>query len=228
MSEQDVTLTDRSLKTPRAAAIAGVLFALLFSTVVVLLRLSVPADLADSGKWLSENAGRVSLALSLAPFAGLAFLWFIGVVRDRLGHLEDRFFSTVFFGSGLLFLAMTFAAAALAGGLLTSYAIQSSVLIDSGVYTFGRAAMWSIMNIYAVKMAGAFMLSLGNIWFRTGLMPRWLAFLTFALALGLLLSISLSLWVTLIFPAWVFLISVYILITNLRSQPSYPGLQGMP
>ncbi len=228
MSEQDVTFTDRSLKTPRAAAIAGILFAVLFSAAVVLIRLSIPADPADGGAWLSGNTGTVSLALSLAPFAGLAFLWFIGVVRDRLGNFEDRFFSTVFFGSGLLFLAMTFASAALAGGMLASYRIQSSLLIDSGVYTFGRAAMWTIMNIYAIKMAGAFMLSLGTIWFRTGLMPRWLALLTFALALGLLLSISLSLWVTLIFPAWVFLISAYILITNLRSQPVHPGLQGMP
>jgi hypothetical protein len=228
MAEQDVTLTDRSLKTPRAAAIAGIVFAVLFSTAVVLIRLSIPADPADGGAWLTGNAGRVSLALSLAPFAGLAFLWFIGVVRDRLGDFEDRFFSTVFFGSGLLFLAMTFASAALAGGMLFSYRVQSSLLIDSGVYAFGRAAMWTIMNIYAIKMAGAFMLSLGTIWFRTGLMPRWLALLTFVLALGLLLSISLSLWVTLIFPAWVFLISAYILITNLRSQPSYLGPQGMP
>jgi len=43
------------------------------------------------------------------PFAGIAFLWFIGVLRDRLGELEDRFFATVFLGSGLLFLAMLFA-----------------------------------------------------------------------------------------------------------------------
>jgi hypothetical protein len=55
------------------------------------------------------------LALYLVPFAGIAFLWFIGVLRDRLGELEDRFFATVFFGSGLLFLAMLFASAAVAG-----------------------------------------------------------------------------------------------------------------
>ena len=52
------------------------------------------------------------------PFAGIAFLWFIGVLRDRLGELEDRFFATVFFGSGLLFLAMLFASAAVAGGII--------------------------------------------------------------------------------------------------------------
>jgi len=45
-------------------------------------------------------------------------LWFIGVLRDRLGEREDKFFATVFFGSGLLFLAMLFAAAAVAGALI--------------------------------------------------------------------------------------------------------------
>jgi len=68
----------------------------------VLIRVSIPADPADGGAWLEERASTVALALSLVPIAGIAFPWFIGVVRDRLGQLEDRFFSSVFFGSGLL------------------------------------------------------------------------------------------------------------------------------
>ena len=58
------------------------------------------------------------LALNLLPFAGIAFLWFIGVVRDRIGQGEDRFFATVFLGSGLLFIAMLFVTGAVAGGLV--------------------------------------------------------------------------------------------------------------
>ena len=50
----------------------------------------------------------------LAPFAGIMFLWFVAVVRDQIGEREDRFFATVFFGSGLLFVALLFAAAAVA------------------------------------------------------------------------------------------------------------------
>jgi hypothetical protein len=52
----------------------------------------------------------VSLALGLLPFAGIAFLWFIGVVRDRLGpalstsslldELSERRPMTVVFVSG--------------------------------------------------------------------------------------------------------------------------------
>jgi hypothetical protein len=145
-------------------------------------------------------------------------------VRDRIGHFEDRFFSSVFFGSGLLYLAMVFVSAGLAGSLLSTYAIIPDQLVDNGIYTFGRAIMWRISNVYAIRMAGVFMISLGTIWVRTHTMPRWLAFLTYGLALVLLLSIGYSLWVTLIFPGWVLLISVCILVLNLRSEGTEDSL----
>ena len=224
MSDKVPHLTDRRLRTPRAAAVAGILFALLLGISYSLMRISIPADPADGGRWLEERANTVILALSLAPFAGIAFLWFIGVVRDRIGQFEDRFFSSVFFGSGLLYLAMMFVSAAVAGSLLSTYAIIPTQLIESGMYTFGRAMMWRISNVYAIRMAGVFMISLGTIWVRTHTMPRWLAFLTYGLALVLLLSIGYSLWVTLIFPGWVLLISVCILVLNLRSEGTEDGL----
>jgi len=114
-----MTLTGRRLRTPRAAAVAGIAFALLLGTAYTLIRLSIPLDPGES-EWFAENAGTVRVALGLIPFAGLAFLWFMGVVRDRIGDYEDRFFSTVFFGSGLLFLAMVFVSAATAGSLLVA------------------------------------------------------------------------------------------------------------
>jgi len=220
MPDSTVNLTTQKLKTPRAAALAGILFAVLFASSYALIRLSIPANPADAGAWLEEQANTVALALSLLPFAGIAFLWFIGVVRDRLGHLEDQFFSTVFFGSGLLFLAMAFVSAALAGGIIATYAVERSKFIDSGMYTLIRIVMYRITNVYAIKMAGVFMISLATIWVRTRLMPRPLAFLTYVLALGLLLTITSSLWVTLIFPAWVGTVSLYILLSNRRKASS--------
>lgn len=77
------------------------------------IRVSIPADpTADSAAWLESNLKLVSFALNLVLYAGIAFLWFIGVIRDRLGEQEDRLFATVFLGSGLLFLALTFVGAA--------------------------------------------------------------------------------------------------------------------
>ncbi|WP_072687997.1 hypothetical protein [Rhodococcus marinonascens] len=200
----------RQLTTPRSAAVAGILFAALFATSLVLLRTALPADPHADPAWVGRGGSRISAALVLAPFAGIAFLWFIGVVRDRFGQLEDRFFSTVFLGSGLLFLASVFVSMAVAGGVL-AVGRQSDIPQGDIVY-FGREVMLQINNVYAVRMAGVFMISLGTIWLRTGLMPRWLAVTTYILALTLLLIVSLSLWVTLVFPAWVLMISIYILV----------------
>ena len=216
MGQDDILPGRQRLKTPRAAAVAGILFAVLLGASLFLIRAAIPADPVDSGEWMVERSRMVVLALSLIPVAGIAFLWFIGVVRDHLGPWEDRLFSTVFLGSGLLFLAMVFVAAALAGGILTSYAVISSQLIESGLYTFGRTVMYQITNIYAMRMAGVFMMSLGTIWIRARTMPRALALLTYALALTLLFIVNYSLWLELIFPAWVLIISVYILLINLR------------
>ena len=94
--KQEATLIRARLKTPRAAAIAGILFSVLLITGLLLFRLSVRADPLEAGAWLKTSSNRVALALNLVPFAGIAFLWFIGVLRDRLGELEDRFFATVF------------------------------------------------------------------------------------------------------------------------------------
>jgi hypothetical protein len=219
MTEVQKPYMRSSLKTPRAAAIAGILFAVLYGTSLVLIRLSIPGEeeLANPA-WLATSSKAVTLALNLVPYAGIAFLWFIGVIRDRLGDQEDRFFATVFLGSGLIFLALTFAGAALAGGLLVSYAAEPDKLVESGVFAYGRSVMYQVLNIYAIRMAGVFMLSLATIWLRTGLMHRGWALVTYALALVLLFSIGFSLWVTVIFPGWVLAVSVYFLILNLRHQ----------
>ncbi len=220
---QDKPLTRARLTTPRAAAIAGILFSLLLITSLVLIRLSVPEDPQDAGEWLAGGWRNVSLALNLLPFAGIAFLWFIGVVRDRLGELEDRLFATVFLGSGLLFLAMLFASAAVAGGTLQMYGATPSMLIESGMYTFGRTVTYEIMNVYAMKMAGVFMITTSTLSLRTGIVPRWMAFLGLVLALLLLFSLGFFYWAPLVFPLWVLLISVHILLANLkRPQAANP------
>ena len=227
--KQQITLTHQAIRTPRAAAVAGIIFSVLSTTSWVLIRLAIPEELraTNIGVWIQGNTATISLALTLVPFAGIAFLWFVGVVRSRLGNLEDQFFSTVFFGSGLLFLAMMFVSAAIAGGILSSYALFADTLIKSGVVTFGRALMYTITNVYGIRMAGVFMISLATIWIRTRVMPRVFVLLTYALALLLLVSSNLTLWLMLIFPAWVFVISVFILIISLRGgQTEAEGMIG--
>jgi len=222
----DVFLERKKFTTPRAAAIAGILFSILLITSLVLIRISVPADPQDVGTWLPESWRFVNLALNLVPFSGIAFLWFIGVVRDRLGEYEDRLFATVFLGSGLLFLAMLFSSAAVAGGTITIFGTTAAAdLMSSGIYPFGRAVTYEIMNIYAIKMAGVFMISTCTLALRTEILPRWMAILGYALALLLLLSIGLLPWASLVFPLWVLLISVHILVANLSQPPEDASVQ---
>ena len=218
MTESSAQLPIRRLTTPRAAAIAGIMFALLYGTAYVLIQLSIPAISQESGGMSENQAQSITLGLSFLPFAGIAFLWFMAVMRDRLGQLEDQFFSTLFLGSGFLYLALTFASAAIAGGILAAFAINPDLLTDSDGLLLARAITNRINTIYAVRMAGMFMIVLGTIWVRTQIMPRWLAFITYGLALLLLVSIGLTHWVTLVFPAWVFVISVYILVLKYRFQ----------
>lgn len=208
------------LTTPRAAAVAGILFSILMITSLVLIWISVPFDPQEDGGWLTENLSSVSLALNLLPFAGIAFLWFIGVVRDRLGQAEDRLFATVFLGSGLLFLAMMFDSAAVAGGTLRYFGTAPSQLIESGIYTFGRMITYEIMNVYTLKMAGVFMLTTCTLSLRTRILPRWMVFLGFILALFLLLSLGAVSWAPLVFPLWILLISIHILLANLKGSKS--------
>ncbi len=181
-------MTAVTLRAPRAAAIAGIVFSILLITSLVILRLSVPADPLEAGAWLRTRASTVALALNLLPFAGIAFLWFIGVLRDRLGAREDRFFATVFLGSGLLFLAMLFFSAAVAGGVIIAYVAMPDQLLGSPTFTFARAITYEIMNVYAIRMAGVFVIATSTLALRTGFIARWIAFVGYAVALVLLFS----------------------------------------
>jgi hypothetical protein len=200
------------LRTPKAAALAGVLFALLFGTVIVLLRLRMPEGIKDSAEWLSVNHTGLTTAAVLMPFAGISFLWFIGVVRDGFGHYEDRFFATVVFGSGILFLAMMFVATAVSAGLVAMNTGVVDQAAHEEVVDFGKMVVLSTTKTYAVRMAAVFMISSATIWLRTGLMPKWLAFLSYLVALSILVASDISMWVTMAFPVWVLVVGAMFLL----------------
>ena len=212
-------VTRGALHTPRSAALAGVLFALLYGGGVVLVRLSMRGDITDRGAWPATRVETISTALHLVAYAGIAFLWFMGVVRTRIGAGEDRFIATVFMGSGFLFLAMTLTAAAMSSGVISVYQEAAGNVADNAAFTLGSRVAYELVNLYSVRMAGVFMFSLGTLCLRTGAMPRGFVWLTYALAAALLLSIAYSLWVTLVFPLWVLMFSVYLLVRGIGPEP---------
>jgi len=207
----------QALKPPRGAAIAGVIFSLLTVVGMGLVRYAVPADPSLPGIWLTEPIHRdaVRFALNCVPFAGIAFLWFIGVLRSRLGELEDQFYATVFLASGLLFVACLFAASAVMDALIESVAAGN---IHGEVYYFGRHIDDTLLNLFAMKMAGVFMFSTCTIALRTALFPRWVAFLGYGCAALLLAVIADWRWITLVFPSWMLLVSAQILSPEVRSR----------
>jgi hypothetical protein len=216
MMEQQVTLIRAPLKAPRAGAIAGIVFALLLIAALVLLRLAAMSGSTYGPGWFTDV--RLSLPLRLVPFAGIAFLWFIGVVRDRIGEHEDQFFATVFLGSGLLFVAMLFVASGVGTGVLFDAVARPGGATDS--WTLGRKTAAIIMHTYAMRMAAVFTVSTATIGFRTGFIPRWLGLSGYAIAVILLLGIDVTLWVEVLFPFWILLLSLHILVK------SFNGSQG--
>ena len=167
---------------------AGVLFALLFGTALVLIRTALPEGAEHGSQWVDGSAGHLKVAAVLMPFAGITFLWFIGVVRDGIGKYEDKFFSSVFVGSGLLFLAMMFASSAVGAGLVASRRLQVDEAAHDEVVAFGQALLTTLTNTYALRMGAVFMISLATIWLKTRLMPTWLVAGTYLCAVSLLIA----------------------------------------
>ncbi|MEV4333682.1 hypothetical protein AB0K02_24610 [Streptomyces sp. NPDC049597] len=191
------------LGTPRAAGIAGVVFALLMAAAIVLVRIALPQG--AGGDDVAVDAGQrsaVQTALALLPFAGIAFLWFMGALREQAGDDEDRFVSTVFLGSGLVFVATLFASAAAAG----------TVLDESQQHTpFGRHFAYTLLTTYAMRMAAVFIFTTSAIGRRLGVFPRPLVVLGYVTGLILLVAGADLPWCELVFPAWALIVGLYIL-----------------
>jgi hypothetical protein len=215
----ETTLTKSKLRTPKAAAIAGIVFSTLLIATFLLLRRSLPPQPFSTINAAGEQAAAITLAIALIPFAGIAFLWLIGVVRDRLGAREDRLFATVFLGSGLLFLAMLFAAGAAISAIIVP-AAQADRRVDPEVFAFARTFAFDLMNVYAIKMAAVFMFTTSTLAVYTEFVPRYLAYLGYLLALVVIFGSQYLDWSFLVFPAWILLLSVQILVDNYRGVPA--------
>jgi len=219
-----ITKVGTELRAPRAAGVAGLVFALLFISVLVLVRAPTAAPGETLSTWYASDDARtriVLMGLYAIPLAGVAFLWFIGAVRARIGSREDQLFATVFLGSGLLFVAMLFAAAATASALaLRLDMLTADATIEPGVMQFSQALTYSLLYVYAARAAGVFMIVTSTIAIRAAAIPRVVGFIGYAIALALLLSIQQFKLVMTLFPLWVALLSIFILISPPAGDPA--------
>jgi hypothetical protein len=215
-------LTARFWRSRRSAAVAGIVFGVLLLVALTMLRIALSEDTLQSLQVDVQRRDLIRLSLHLVPFAGIAFLWFIGVIRDQLGNVEDRLFSTVFLGSGLLFLAMLFVGAVLSSGLLAMFAGPS---VNADLFAYGRNATQTLISVYAMRMAAVFTISVSTVGLRTSAMPRWVSYIGYLVALILLVAAGEHRWFQLLFPAWVLLVSVVILVTRPPSRDGEIGSQ---
>ena len=211
MSASAPVLTARRWRSRRSAAIAGIVFAVLLLAGLTMIRIALSESNLQALQTDAQRQGLIRLSLHLVPFAGIAFLWFIGVVREQLGNVEDRLFSTVFLGSGLLFLAMLFMGAVNATGLLAMLARPNP---NADLFAYGRSSTQALISVYAMRMAAVFTLSVSTVGLRTSGLPRWVSYLGYLVALTLLLAAGEHKWFQLLFPTWVLLVSVVILFTR--------------
>lgn len=215
MIDNDKPLIRRRIRSPRSAAIAGILFALMRITSLILIS-SASKSTELNLEWLKNVSSISSVVVLFVVFSGIAFLWFTGVIRDLIGEREDHFFATIFFGSGILYVAMGFVWAAIFGAIVGIYTTTSHLLADNDIYILGFAIMNEIINDYSLRMVGVYMLSINTLWLRAKIMPRWIIIITYIMALGFLFFAGRLLEARYLFPVWVFLISLYILILNYR------------
>ena len=149
--------------------------------------------------------------LYLAPFAGIMFLWFVAVIRDQIGEREDRFFATVFFGSGLLFVATLFAAAAVASGPIVGYRYLGQGPPTSAEVAVARAESYALLFAFGTRAAAVFMFAAATVGIKSVTFPRWFAWTGYGLGAVLLVGVVVWDWLILALPAWVAVVSLFIL-----------------
>ncbi|MFF5470514.1 hypothetical protein [Streptomyces achromogenes] len=202
-----------ALRTPRAAGLAGIVFALLLAAAMVLVRLGLPEGaeaVTARGFTDSGHRGALRAALALVPFAGIFFLWFLGAIRTHVGAAEDKFLATVFLGSGLVFTATLFGAAAATGAVL-EVAHPPGAPPRPAAWDFGRHLAYTLMTGYAMRMAAVFVSSLSVMGHRLGVLPRPLVIAGFVTVLVLLFASSNVPWAELVLPVWSLLTGLHIL-----------------
>jgi hypothetical protein len=224
-----VLLTRNRFQSLRQAAILtaslGIAHAVLFLLAALILA-SAPGSAASDAEYVefysSPDSRRVIVAaMYIMPFAGIAFLWFIVALRQwiKLGSRRmNELFSNVQLVSGVVFIALFLAAAAAESTTAAAVEFQSAPVDPASARlmpTFGR----TMLLVLAMRMAAIFVFSTTTIARSSGVLPRWFIYAGYTVGLFLLLSVTLSPLLIVVFPVWVIVLCL-LLIQRARLIPS--------
>jgi multidrug transporter EmrE-like cation transporter len=213
------------IRSIEAAAVAGLVFAVL-SFISLLLLTSPPDPAAPDSEiitWYSDPANRalLTLGLSLSVVSAISFLWFVAVIRRRVGDREDRFFSTVFLGSGILLTGvMLVGSATLASGAVTADLADGRVP-DASVLTALNGLGTSLLLLVLLRIQAVFVVSTSTLALRSNAFSRWLSYLGYGIALVMFFIPILTEPIGLAFPVWVGILSIALLIRKSDIVPEH-------
>ncbi len=215
MTEETIGKRARSIE---AAAIAGIAYAVLaFMALTLLTRLpSLSQSSEGIAAWYGDAANRtpVVIGLNLAAISAVAFLWFIAVIRRRVGDREDRFFATVFLGSGILYIGMWLVAATLLAAAAVAPDLFAGAAVDKASHTLMAGTAGGLLLVAGPRVQAVFVLTTSTLILRTEVMPRWLAYFGYVMGLALFVTPLVIKPIGLGFPAWVLVVSVTILFSR--------------
>jgi hypothetical protein len=106
----------------------------------------------------------------------------------------------------LLFAASAVATAPLVGARYLGQEAPTAVEIEAA-----RALSYTLLFAFATRAAAVFLLATATVGIRSGTFPRWFAWTGYLLGLALLLAVAFWDWVVLVLPAWVAVVSLFIL-----------------
>jgi hypothetical protein len=204
------------IRSIEAAAVAGLVFAVL-SFVSFLLLNSPPDPAAPDSEiiaWYSDPANRamLTLGLSLSVVSAISFLWFVAVIRRRVGDREDRFFATVFLGSGVLLTGvMLVGSATLASGAVTADLADGRVP-DASVLNALNGMGTTLLLLVLLRIQAVFVVSTSTLALRSNAFSRWLSYFGYGIALVMFFMPILTEPIGLAFPIWVAILSIALLI----------------
>jgi hypothetical protein len=146
----------------------------------------------------------------------IAFMWFMAVIRRRLGEREDQLFATVFLGSGFGFGLLTITAAVCAAAPTLNAEFGDAESLDDSTVALAHGLWYGLWGVSASRLVGVFMAVTSTIGLRFQALPAWLARL--GIVLGALLGVTGAFAGPLdfLFAAWLAVVSLTLLFTRGR------------
>jgi hypothetical protein len=208
------------LRSVEATAVAGVLYSVFTIAAIVALSRFPSLALSDEAltAWFddTEHQATLILGLNLAALSSVSFLWFVAVVRRRLGDREDRFFATVFRGSAIVYVSIWLTGAAVVAAPAVAMTIHDDGAISKEVATLDAGLGAALLLMVAPRIQSVFLFSTSTLILRTGTLPKWVSYLGYLLGTILFVFPLVYEPLGIALPVWVFIVSVAILVNRLQ------------